>query len=203
MAYSAQAQLACGSPVLNAGTGKVKTENGPPHCSFILVFDSVQSQAYAWTQDAARPPLLFAIFRKFCNACSRVSMSAISVVASSNTFGGGALCCCDRCDSAVAAAELPDPGPKAGWWMGGKLEGWLSALLREVMYELSRFLTSCRARPGEVECSADSGLLFGRPPGSGNLDQASIPLPQAGRLAPVPPELGEPARDLGSTRGSA
>eukprot|EP00983_Pelagomonas_calceolata_P133980 1162016-Pelagomonas_calceolata.AAC.25 len=37
------------------------------------------------------------------------------------------------------------------------------ALLREVMYELSRFLTSCRARPGEVECSADSGLLFGRP----------------------------------------
>eukprot|EP00967_Tisochrysis_lutea_P096948 scaffold142192_cov19-Tisochrysis_lutea.AAC.1 len=102
MAYSAQAQLACGSPVLNAGTGKC--------------FDSVQSQAYAWTQDAARPPLLFAIFRKFCNACSRVSMSAISVVASSNTFGGGALCCCDRCDSAVAAGQCGQ-GNEQGWWL--------------------------------------------------------------------------------------
>lgn len=39
-------------------------------------------------QDAVALPLLFAIFKKFCSACNRVSMSAISVLASSNSWGG-------------------------------------------------------------------------------------------------------------------
>eukprot|EP00983_Pelagomonas_calceolata_P133982 1162016-Pelagomonas_calceolata.AAC.27 len=140
MAYAAQAQMT------------VQWHTAHKHSSHC--FDSVQSQAYAWTQDAARPPLLFAIFRKFCNACSRVSMSAISVVASSNTFGGGALCCCDRCDSAVAAGQCGQ-GNEQGWWLarwlscgcGGnakvrdKLHGWAC-----LQGQLCRRLHGCGSR---------------------------------------------------------
>lgn len=43
---------------------------------------------------AVRPPLLLAIFKKFCSACSRVSISAISEEASSNTRGGWLGCGC-------------------------------------------------------------------------------------------------------------
>lgn len=82
------------------------------------------------SQDAARPPLLFAIFRKFCRACSRVSMSAISEVASSNICGGGL-----GCGRVGAGPEAADASRQAcagcHWsWQGRSRSGHTQAMLR-------------------------------------------------------------------------
>lgn len=127
------------------------------------------------------PPAPLAIRRKFWSACNRVSMSAISALASSNSadleFVRG---------SADVPAAPPATTPADGCWLptptaldelADARDPAMSSevLLLLVTNSLSFFFTSCNARPGDCARSADCGRLPGR-----------LPAPPTRPLGPVP-----------------